>query len=137
MTQRHWPRRLVAFGDRKRFMSFLNFDQDHLQRSSGCYSLVMDALEMDLVSGLNVKQYPLERVQEGTMMANAAGTEAAAYEAPSRGVQVEYVTRWRQGQEGGKLAKDSQSAGTIHPSMMRSQDYVLLIHNSAKNPEYR
>lgn len=102
------PPKEVAFGDRKLFMSFLDIVRDPLQRLSDSCSRVMVALEMELVSGLNVEQDRLERIQrrnsqreaairaaeakkaeddkavanEATVNTNAAGTEAAACEAP-------------------------------------------------------
>ncbi|KAF9082736.1 hypothetical protein BGX23_012118 [Mortierella sp. AD031] len=102
------PPKEVAFGDRKLFMSFLDIVRDPLQRLSDSCSRVMVALEMELVSGLNVEQDRLERIQRrnaqreaairaaeakkaedekaaangAAACANAAGTEAAACEAP-------------------------------------------------------
>ncbi|KAF9123973.1 hypothetical protein BGW39_008549 [Mortierella sp. 14UC] len=102
------PPKEVAFGDRKLFMSFLDIVRDPLQRLSDSCSRVMVALEMELVSGLNVEQDRLERIQRrnaqreaairaaeakkaedeklaancSTVNTNAAGTEAAACEAP-------------------------------------------------------
>ncbi|KAF9539018.1 hypothetical protein EC957_005960 [Mortierella hygrophila] len=102
------PPKEVAFGDRKLFMSFLDIVRDPLQRLSGSCSRVMVALEMELVSGLNVEQDRLERIRRrnaqreaairafeakkaedekaaangATVNTNAAGNEAAACEAP-------------------------------------------------------
>ncbi|KAG0371988.1 hypothetical protein BGX24_000898 [Mortierella sp. AD032] len=102
------PPKEVAFGDRKLFMSFLDIVQDPLQRLSDSCSRVMVALEMELVSGLNVEQDRLERIQRrnaqreaairaaeakkaeeeklaangATVNTNAAGTEAAPCEDP-------------------------------------------------------
>ncbi|KAF9296784.1 hypothetical protein BGZ88_011854 [Linnemannia elongata] len=102
------PPKEVAFGDRKLFMSFLDIVRDPLQRLSDSCSRVMVALEMELVSGLNVEQDRLERIKRrnaqreaairaaeakkiedekaaangATVNTNAAGTEAAACEAP-------------------------------------------------------
>ncbi|KAF9907735.1 hypothetical protein EC991_010682 [Linnemannia zychae] len=103
------PPKEVAFGDRKLFMSFLDIVRDPLQRLSDSCSRVMVALEMELVSGLNVEQDRLERIQRrnaqreaairaaeakkaeeeklaannSTVNANAAGTEAATCDTPN------------------------------------------------------
>ncbi|KAG0268557.1 hypothetical protein BGZ95_002417, partial [Linnemannia exigua] len=100
------PPKEVAFGDRKLFMSFLDIVRDPLQRLSDSCSRSMVALEMELVSGLNVEQDRLERIQRrnaqreaairaaeankaeeeklaangATVNTNAAGTETAACE---------------------------------------------------------
>ncbi|KAG0034479.1 hypothetical protein BGZ81_004511 [Podila clonocystis] len=57
------PPKEVAFGDRKLFMSFLDIVRDPLQRLSDSCSRVMVAMERELVSGLNVEQDRLERIQ--------------------------------------------------------------------------
>lgn len=107
-AQRAIPPKEVAFGDRKLFMSFLDIVRDPLQRLSDSCSRVMVALEIELVSGLNVEQDRLERIQRRnaqreaairaaeakkteeekvtanvtTVNTNATGTEATASESP-------------------------------------------------------
>lgn len=66
------PPKEVAFGDRKLFMSFLDIVRDPLQRLSDSCSRVMVAMERELVSGLNVEQDRLERIQRRNAQRAAA-----------------------------------------------------------------
>ncbi|KAF8936948.1 hypothetical protein BGZ47_009242 [Haplosporangium gracile] len=75
------PPKEVAFGDRKLFMSFLDIVRDPLQRLSDSCSRVMVALEMELVSGLNVEQDRLERIQRRNVQREAAIRAAEAKKA--------------------------------------------------------